>query len=208
VVVFDWNGTLADDVADAIAATNAVLADAGLQTLSGDGFRAAFALPLEAFFRALGLPEDALGAAAAQWNEGMAGRPARLTDGAPELMRALRGDGARLGVVSAASSAAIADGVARLERESGEQLDFVAASAADKTASIAAVVREARAPVIYVGDTEYDVVSARQAGARAVAFTAGYRPRPALEAAGADWVVDDLRELVAIARSEAEGVAA
>jgi phosphoglycolate phosphatase-like HAD superfamily hydrolase len=199
-VAFDWNGTLADDVGHAVAATNAVLAARNADPLSEQDFQAAFTLPLEAFFAALGLPEDEVAGAVAHWNAEMASRPAQLSAGAADALRALRRDGVRLGVISAASSSAIEAGVRRLAHESGGELDFVVAPAADKVKAIEEVVRVAQGPVLYVGDTEYDIASARQGGARAVGFTAGYRPRRALEAAVPEWVVDDMTDVVAIAR--------
>jgi phosphoglycolate phosphatase-like HAD superfamily hydrolase len=198
-VAFDWNGTLADDVPWAVAATNAVLDGVGRAALSEDEFRSAFTLPLDVFFRAVGVPVAALGAASDQWNAEMGAGPVRLMPGAAEAIRALTREGARIGVVSAASASAISGGIERLEVESGCELDFVVMAAIDKTEAISSIVLEAPGPVLYVGDTEYDIEASARGGARTVGFTAGYRPRDALAALLPEWLVDDLRQLPAIA---------
>jgi phosphoglycolate phosphatase-like HAD superfamily hydrolase len=198
-VAFDWNGTLADDVAWAVAATNAVLDGVGRPPLSEDDFRSAFTLPLDAFFSGVGVPAGALDAASAQWNEEMGAGPVRLMAGAAPTVRALRRDGARVGVVSAASASAIRAGVERLARVAGTPLDFVVAAAADKQHAISRLVRSSADPVVYVGDTEYDIAAAKEAGATPVGFGSGYRPRRSLAALEPAWLVDDLRDLPAIA---------
>lgn len=202
-VAFDWNGTLSDDVGHAATATNTALSPHDAAPLSEPGFRAAFILPLETFFGSLGVPEGEVGAAVACWNAAMAAAPVCLMDGALDALRALRRDGARVGVISAASASAIERGVHRLALESGGELDFVVAAVPDKADAIASVVRAAPGPVLYVGDTEYDVTSAQRGGARAVGFAGGYRPRAALEAAAPEWLLSDLAEVVAIARAVA-----
>jgi phosphoglycolate phosphatase-like HAD superfamily hydrolase len=58
------------------------------------------------------------------------------------------------------------------------------------------LVRTASGPVLYVGDTEYDILEALAAGATPVGFASGYRPPAALLAAGALAVVDDLALLL------------
>ena len=57
-----------------------------------------------------------------------------------------------------------------------------------------------------IGDTTYDIEMARRAGARAIGVEWGNHPSPALQAAGADAMLRDFRqliELVEMARSEA-----
>lgn len=48
---------------------------------------------------------------------------------------------------------------------------------------------------VYVGDSVVDVHAAHAAGVRVVGVTTGTTPRTVMEASGADWVFDSLREL-------------
>jgi phosphoglycolate phosphatase len=52
-----------------------------------------------------------------------------------------------------------------------------------------------------VGDTPLDVAAAREAGARAVAVASGPYAPDALRAAGADAVLEDLRDTAAVLRA-------
>jgi len=52
--------------------------------------------------------------------------------------------------------------------------------------------------VVYVGDTEYDIIEARAAGVWAIGYAAGYRPYTALVTAGADHVIERLDVLPAL----------
>ncbi len=52
--------------------------------------------------------------------------------------------------------------------------------------------------VVYVGDSETDVETARNAGVRCVGVTWGFRSRETLVAAGADVVVDDVAGLMRV----------
>src|SRR5207244_4312843 len=49
-IIFDWSGTLVDDLPAVWKATNYVFQQAGLEALSLDGFRANFCLPFKEFY--------------------------------------------------------------------------------------------------------------------------------------------------------------
>ena len=52
-----------------------------------------------------------------------------------------------------------------------------------------------RRHTVMIGDTSFDMETARSAGARAIGVTWGYHPRADLEAAGADIIIDDYTQL-------------
>ncbi|SNR86607.1 HAD family hydrolase [Puniceibacterium sediminis] len=53
-VVFDWNGTIIDDVALAVASVNAVRVDLGFEEISLPTYRNKFRFPIRAFYADLG----------------------------------------------------------------------------------------------------------------------------------------------------------
>lgn len=53
-VVFDWNGTLIDDLALAVQSVNHVRSLAGLEPITSNEYRARFRFPIEAFYAAIG----------------------------------------------------------------------------------------------------------------------------------------------------------
>ena len=194
-VLFDWNGTLVDDITRALDAANVTLASLGRPPLPGIGhFRSTFRLPLVEWFRHLGVPTDRLQLAADRWNTEMASRPASLRSGARSLLEALKAAGVSTGVVSAASRAAVAADAVRLGvAELLGHLDTDASNKRDAIRSAMAATGTHR--VAYVGDTEYDMVEAVLAGADPIGLAGGYRPADALRTAGAQYICDDLHEV-------------
>lgn len=53
-VVFDWNGTIIDDVALAVASVNSIRADLGLADISLPTYRSKFCFPIRTFYANLG----------------------------------------------------------------------------------------------------------------------------------------------------------
>ena len=52
-LIFDWSGTLVDDLGPVIEATNAVLMPYGIPEFDREGFRRAFRLPYREFYHEL-----------------------------------------------------------------------------------------------------------------------------------------------------------
>jgi len=179
-VLFDLNGTLVDDVPRATRCTSAVLTGVGLPSVSREEFRDAFRLPLTDFFASLGVPDGGLEQAVTDWSAAMASEPAPLMPRAREVLSQLAALGIPTGVISAAGCDAVhADLTHHGLRD---LLAHVRCGVADKAALLRDEVAAARGAVIYVGDTEYDVVSAQDAGAWPVAVSAGYTDHQRLQA--------------------------
>ena len=53
---------------------------------------------------------------------------------------------------------------------------------------------------LVVGDTKYDILMAHNAGVKGVGVTYGNGSREELEAAGAEWLIDDFAELIDICK--------
>ena len=194
-VLFDWNGTVVDDLARAHASTNDVLADVRLPPLDLAKFRLRFTLPLETLFLDLGVPADQAPAAGRRWSEYMSARATTLRPGARELLEWLRASGARIGILSAAGDATVRADMRQLDVEAGWQ-DLIT-DCHNKAAALGAL--RSRSPdAVFVGDTAYDIRSARAAGFQAIGIAGGYGPTDQLVAAGADHIVDQLDELVGL----------
>lgn len=198
IVACDWNGTLVDDGDRAWQATDAVLGRLGLQAPGRADFFARWRLPLGSLFEELGVPNPLLDGAIRDWNEEMGAREATLTRGVLEMVGGIRSMGGGVGIVSAADVRVIERDVARLGLTG--ILDFVVGDAEPKRAALQAIRPDRPAQVIYVGDTEYDVIEARAAGVWAIGYGGGYRPSSALAAAGADHVIERLDVLPELVR--------
>ena len=196
VVACDWNGTLVDDGDRAWQAAHVVLGRMGLEAPGRADFFARWRLPLGSLFAAFGVPNAQLEGAVRDWNAELGAREAGLARGATEMIEAIRSLGGGVGVVSAAAVDIVRRETSRFGLTG--MLDFVVGDADPKHTALRAIRPDRPAEVIYVGDTEYDVIEARVAGVWAVGYGGGYRPSSALLAAGADHVIDRLEDLPAL----------
>jgi phosphoglycolate phosphatase len=192
ILVCDWNGTLVDDADRAWTATREVLRAHGLPDLSAAEFGERFRLPLADFFADLGLAGDPA-AAIDLWNDCLGRTVPAANPGAAEMIEYLATSGIVVGVVSAARADVVRADVAALGFD--PHISFVLGGVESKAEILGALVCASARDVTYLGDTEYDMRSARQAGATGVGYAGGYRPASALRDAGADVVVDTLREV-------------
>lgn len=193
-IVFDWNGTILDDAERTLAALNAVLTDLDRSQLDEETFRSTFGLPLEAMLADLGLLPDQIDPAVSAWYTGIEAREAPLSPGAAETIHTLWERGTPAGIISAASATSVERDANRLGIR--DKLAFLRPAAASKEVALRETFATGQ-PLIYVGDSEYDMTEAIAAGAIPVGYAGGYRPVEALLAAGAIAVVSDLRSLLA-----------
>jgi len=198
IVACDWNGTLVDDGDRAWQAADAVLGRLGIPSPGVVDFFAHWRLPLRSLFEELGVPRSQLDFAVRDWNDEVGAREATLARGALEMVEGIRSMGGGVGIVSAAAGAVIEREVARLSLMG--ILDFVVGDAEPKQAALEAIRPDRPEQVIYVGDTEYDIIEARAAGVWAIGYGGGYRPSSALAAAGADHVIERLDVLPELVR--------
>ncbi|WP_228977303.1 HAD family hydrolase [Streptomyces sp. DH12] len=208
-LVWDWNGTLLDDISAVIEATNAAFEELGIAPITLERYRELYCVPIPVFYqRLLGrLPDEA------EW-EVMDGTFHRhywaraeacgLTDGAAELLAA----GSGLGRTQSLLSLAPHERLLPLVRRHGIEEWFVRVDGRTdrSTAGKAAhMVRHLRAldgvppeRIVVIGDAADDALAAAHVGARAVLYTGGSHSRASLESVGVP-VVDSLAEAVAVA---------
>lgn len=194
LVVFDWNGTVMDDARRATHSTNSVLTSRSRPPVDLDQFRADFTLPLRDWLLNLGIDASDVERAESEWNDAMLVE-ASPRSGALQALTVLHDRGAVLGVASAAAAGTVAGDIERAGLT--ELLDFVATGVTDKSTFLRGQ-RDRRTRAMYVGDTAYDMRSARAAGYRAVAITGGYQSEQSLAAAQPDHIITDLSELAII----------
>lgn len=194
LVLFDWNGTLVADTDRATAATNRILRQRGLAPLDPAGFAQRWRLPLTDFFADLGVAPPDVAAAEAEWSEQVAAARERAEPrpGAFEVISWLGVQGARVGIVTAASHTALGADLRRFEMQN--LFHMVIAGVSSKVRPLV-IERSARAFAAYVGDTEHDISAAIAADYVAIGISGGYTPTARLGAAGAHAVIDELAEL-------------
>lgn len=208
-LVWDWNGTLLDDIEAVIGATNAAFAELGLEAITLARYRELYTVPVPKFYeRLMGrLPTDA------EWvvmddafhrHYWARAEACALTAGAAELLAARQESGFTQSLLSLAPHAELVP----LVRRHGIEERFVrvdgriGASTEGKSGHMVrhleALVGVDPVRVVVIGDAADDARAAAHVGARAVLYTGGSHSRASLEAAGVP-VVDSLAEAVAVA---------
>ena len=206
-VLFDMDGTVLDTLRDLRASTNAILRELGYPERTPDEIRSYVGSGAENQIRRA-LPEDAdertLADALARYRAHYAAHCRDHTapyDGVVPMLRALRAAGKKLAVVSNKPDAA----VKLLNEEHFAGLISVAIGETPERRrkpapdTVFAALKALGAPkdgAVYVGDSEVDVETAKNAGLPLIAVSWGFRSREALERAGAEVIIDDPRELL------------
>jgi phosphoglycolate phosphatase-like HAD superfamily hydrolase/ADP-ribose pyrophosphatase YjhB (NUDIX family) len=196
-ILFDWSGTLVDDLPAVWEATNHVLTRAGRQPLTLDEFRAEFCLPFTNFYDKH-VPHVPL----PQLEEWFHGHFRRAQDSVVELPHAreflefCRARRLRTFILSTVQH----DHFARQSANTGfgRYIDTPYVEVWDKRKKIHAILKENRlkpSETLFIGDMQHDIETARHGGVHSCAVLTGYNTLDQLRAAKPDVIVEHLREL-------------
>ncbi len=206
-IVWDWNGTLFDDLHIVVAAVNAGLAAYGLAPITLDDYRAHYTRPVKVFYdRLFGRPVSG-----EEWrdldrrfHDGYRDllEHAGLTADARHALDAVRAAGVPQSLLSMFPHDELVPLVGRLGIGGYfDRIDGLRGSPGDAKAAYLEqhlrdiVGRTDPAEVLVIGDTPDDAEAARHVGAACVLYDNGAHHRVDLETAGVP-VVDSLTEAV------------
>ena len=186
-VLFDMDGTLLNTLTDMEAAVNHILTQYGYP-----------ARTLEEVRRFVG---NGAGLLIHQAHNCIRTRP---YEGIPELLAALRRAGVRTAVVSNKPDETTRTLAARffpeLDGALGQRDGVAAKPAPDMVQAVLSRLGAEPGRALYVGDSEVDVDTARNAGLAMIGVSWGFRGRAALESAGAPAVADTPAQLLELLR--------
>lgn len=197
-IVWDFNGTLIDDLQACLDALNAILRAHRLAPLSREEYRRRFDFPVADFYRALGMapktPFDWEALAESFHLRYLFSKHLALQPGAREAVAMLRQRGIRQGVLSA-----LEQGLLEMQLQQfglAEAMAFILGSGNYEGASKsqAAARLALRGPVMLIGDTLHDAEVARAQGWQCILCAAGHQTPERLARAGFP-VVPSLRAL-------------
>lgn len=206
IVIFDWDGTLCDSIEHIVSAMHAAAVEQGVDAPSASAIRNIVGLGLpEAvalLFPGLAAPgREALAQAYSRHYVAGDASPPGLFEGALDTLDALRRQGFELGVATGKSRR----GLDRVLAGLGLTDFFEATRCADETRSkpdprmLVEIMSErgkSTREVVMVGDTEYDLDMARQAGVASVGVSFGVHSRERLANHGPVAIVDQLPQLL------------
>lgn len=194
VVVWDFNGTLVDDVELALRAINAMLARRRLPEITRDRYRSIFGFPLMDYYRKLGIDvsrETAQGLADEFHTAYLPGLPdCGLQDGVDDLLDLIARSGARQFVLSALEETELRRALAHLDiadRFAGVYgLNHRLGDS--KLARGRELVADHRLPAgstLLIGDMDHDAEVARALGFAVALVAQGHQGLRQLESTGA-----------------------
>lgn len=200
--IWDFNGTILDDVDAGIRAVNHLLAARGLkQIASREAYQAVFGFPIREYYEKLGFDFEAepYEVVAPQWVEQYLNhvKQARMFEDVKETIAFLNARGVRQVVLSATERRMLCGQLADLGITDcfEEVLGLDNIHAASKL-SLAKEwrARHPEARVLFLGDTDHDVETARAMDAECVLIARGHQSAEKLKNFGAP-IFADLREL-------------
>lgn len=193
-VIFDWSGTLVDDLQPVLDATNGILREFGKKEMTREEFRRSFRLPYADFWSEH-LPEVALEGLEQMYHRFFVNLQDNVTPlpGAREILEECRSAGRRIFLLSTIRG----DHFEVQSRTLGlqEYFDEACVRAFDKRQSIRDLMaRHAMKPeeTVFLGDMVHDIEAARHGGVLSVALLTGFDPVEKLLAANPDMVARDL----------------
>ncbi len=196
-VIFDWSGTLVDDLPAVLEATNHVLVMAGQAPMALDRFRAEFRLPFAGFYleHTPHIPMVQL----EEWFHAKFRQVQGVVVELPharEFLEFCRARGLKTLLLSTMHPEHFAAQVR--VNHFDEFLDHPYLGIWDKRGKIREILQAHGLDpkeTIFVGDMVHDIEAARHGGVCSVAVLTGYTRAAALRAAGADLMVEHLGEL-------------
>lgn len=211
-LILDWSGTLVDDMAPTLAATNAVLGRFEKAPMSRDEFRDRFRLPYSEFYEEV-LPGVPLEDLEEHFREAFdaSDHPVTPLEGTAEFLEWCSAHAIRLFVLTSMNVEAFESQM----REFGfsDHFEKTYAGVLDKRRVIHEILRShgLRAEETgYIGDMTHDIETAHHGGVTSVGVLSGYDPEARLAAARPRLLVSCVRTLHAIMaswheRTEGEG---
>ncbi len=189
-LVWDWNGTLLDDVAAAVEALNRMLARRGVRPITVERYRRRFGFPVRPFYAELGVDLDRW-----DWDEicedfhrFVLEEPQSVRPDARAALERAAGLGFSQCVLSALrqdklDDALSASGLASFFDRIYGVGNLDGASKLQRGRELMESLGPCAGPVVFIGDTLHDAEVARELGGRCVLVSCGHQERERLAAA-------------------------
>ncbi len=196
-LIFDWSGTLCDDLSLTIEATNYVLSQYGRQALSRESFRAEFQLPYPEYY-AHKVPEATMPELEAHYRHAFDNSQTGVTElpHARDFMDFCRTRGYRCFILTSMHPKAFAEQAAQLGFT--HYFEAIHSGIRNKEQHIGKLMKQhglKPEETAFIGDMQHDVNTAHCAGITSIAVLTGYNNAEHLAASTPMLTVPDLSAL-------------
>jgi len=198
--IFDWSGTLVDDLAMVLDATNHVLREYGKAEIDCEEFRTRFRLPYAGFYEEI-LPGVPLSELENHFRAGFADSQAAgvispLLPHAMEFLECLHSRNRRMFILSSMDAVAFDLHVTELGMDHFFEATY--AGVLDKRDQIHHILNAhdlAPEQTVFLGDMCHDVETAKHGGVASIALLTGYQDTEQLSVSNPDLLATDLSEI-------------
>ncbi|MBR2867538.1 MAG: HAD family hydrolase [Clostridia bacterium] len=201
-IIWDWNGTLLDDIGASLASVNDMLARRGEEPMDITRYKECIGTPIIRFYeQVFDLEKEDYPSILAEYNAGYMHHlgVCGLTEGAVEAIEIFAAAGIHQAIVSSSNNAQLCENAKkygvydRFEAVLGAA-DFKADSKIERARAYLESSGE-NCSVLVVGDLEHDAEMAAEIGADCVLLTSGHEHPERLRRSGAV-VLDKISELI------------
>lgn len=204
-IIWDWNGTLLDDLELSIDVMNAMLVRRQLPLLDRQRYHSLFDFPVQAYYERLGFDpvNDSFSRVSVEFISGYDARrlESKLHDHAPSVLRAVTATGLQQSILSAYRHDTLNEIISHFGLTSHFKqiagLDNIhARSKVALGRDLVTRLNVSPSEILIVGDTLHDLEVAQELGVDCAVISAGHHPADRLKASGAP-VFPDLRAFAA-----------
>ncbi len=202
-VIWDWNGTLLNDLSASLSSVNDMLDLRGMPHIDSDFYKECIGVPIRKFYdRVFDMEKEDYSVIIKQYNEGYLRHltDCGLTDGACEAIEYFCSCGIKQAVVSSSNNDQLVANIAKYGL--GEcfdavlgSADFYAGSKIDRAKDYLEKTDGKCGRILVVGDLEHDADMAKELGADCVLLTSGHEHISRLKRANVP-LIDDLYALI------------
>lgn len=190
-IIWDWNGTLLDDIGASLASVNDMLSERGKPPISVDFYKECICTPIKGFYeKTFDMDKEDYSIIIKQYNEGYLYhlKDCGLTDGAVEALKYFRQSGAKQIIVSSSNNEQLLFNVEKYGvKEYFDAIlgagDYLAGSKIERALNYLEKSGAQKGRVLVVGDLIHDAEMASELSADCFLLTSGHEHPSRLQAA-------------------------
>ena len=206
-IIWDWNGTLLNDISASLASVNDMLDMRGMPHIDLDFYKECIGTPIRKFYdRVFDMEKEDYSIIIKQYNEGYLKHleSCGLTDGAREAIEYFASCGVRQAIVSSSNNDQLCENIKKYGLDGCfdavlGSADFYAGSKIDRARDYLEKTGAENGRILVIGDLEHDADMAKELGADCVLLTSGHEHFSRLKTADAV-LIDDLFAVINIAK--------